>query len=124
MLLGMIPDMPRILEDAKKWLSKDYKNHLPQQDHRRQENRHSILQHRAHGLEGTPRKTISQMDDTIEQAIAHLERNIEAGNMDLVRKTATTLSRIVQRLMDMTPEIIHGNAETMVQSKIDHLLGN
>lgn len=64
------------------------------------------------------------MDNTIEQAIAQLERNIETGNMDLVRKTATTLSRIVQRLMDMTPEIIHRNAETMVQSKIDHLLSN
>ena len=64
------------------------------------------------------------MDNTIEQAIAQLERNIEAGNMDLVRKTATTLSRIVQRLMDMTPEIIHRNAETMVQSKTDHLLSN
>ena len=64
------------------------------------------------------------MDNTIEQAIPQLERNIEAGNMELVRKTATTLSRIVQRLMDMTSEIIHGNAETMVQSKINHLLGN
>ena len=64
------------------------------------------------------------MDNTIEQAIAQLERNIKAGNMDLVRKTATTLSRIVQRLMDMTPEIIHGNAETVVQSNIDHMLGN
>ena len=61
------------------------------------------------------------MDNTIEQAIAQLERNIEAGNMDLVRKTATTLSRIVQRLMDMA---IHGNGDIMVQSKIDHLLGN
>ena len=64
------------------------------------------------------------MDNTIEQAIAQLARNIEAGNMDLVCKTATRLSRIVQRLMDMTSEIIHGNAETMVQSKIDHLFGN
>ena len=64
------------------------------------------------------------MDNIIEQAIAQLKRNIEAGNMDLVRKTATTLSRIVQRLMDMTSEIIHGNAKTMVQSKIDHLLSN
>ena len=64
------------------------------------------------------------MDDTIEQAIAQLERNIEAGNIGLVRKTTNTLSRIVQRLMDMTSEIIHGNSETMVQSKIDHLLGN
>ncbi len=36
MLLGMIPDKPRILEHAKEWLSKDYKNHLPQQHHRRQ----------------------------------------------------------------------------------------
>ncbi len=53
------------------------------------------------------------MDNTIEQDIAHLERNIEAGNMELVLKTATTLSRIVQRLMDMISEIIHGNAETM-----------
>ena len=26
MLLGMIPGMPRILEDAKKWLSKAKKN--------------------------------------------------------------------------------------------------
>ena len=64
------------------------------------------------------------MDNTIERAIAQLKRNIEAGNMDLVRKTSTTLSRIVQRLMDMTSEIIYGNAETMVQSKINHLLGN
>ena len=124
MLLGMIPVMPRIREHAKEWLSKDYKNHLPQQHRRRQENRHWALQHRAHGLEGSPRKTISHMDNTIEQDIAHLERNIEAGNMELVLKTATTLSRIVQRLMDMISEIIHGNAETMVHSKIDHLLCN
>jgi len=64
------------------------------------------------------------MDNTIKQSIAQVERNIEARNMDFVSKTTTTLSRIVQSLMDTTSEIIHSQAKTMVQSKIDHLLGN
>jgi hypothetical protein len=43
--------------------------------------------------------------------------------MDLVRENATTLSRIIQRLMDTASAIIHGSAETLDQSEIDNLLG-
>jgi len=123
MLLEMIPDMPEILEEAKEWQPKAYKDHFLD----------STIADKEIAIEAYDavpavykepfETTIGQIDTTIASAIASLERDLETGNMDLVRENATTLSRIIQRLMDTASAIIHGSAETLDQSEIDNLLG-
>ena len=123
MLIEMIPDMPEILGDAKEWQPKDYKSHF----------RDSTIADRQIAIEAYDavpdvyrepfEKTVSQINATIATAIDALELDLATGNTNLVRESATTLSRIIQRLMDTASAIIHGSAETLDQSEIDELLG-
>jgi hypothetical protein len=124
MLIEMIPDMPEILEDAKEWRPKAYKDHF----------RDSTIADREIAIEAYDavpdvyktsfEKTVDQINTTIATAISALERDLELGNPDLVRENATALSRVIQRLMDTASAIIHGSAATLDQSEIDDLLGS
>lgn len=124
MLLEMIPDMPEILEDAKEWRPKSYVDHFTE----------STIADRDIAIEAYAvvppiykqpfEITIDQINATIHSTVEQLERDVASGNMDQVRENATTLSRIVQRLMDTASAIIHGSAETLDQSEIDSLLGS
>ncbi len=123
MLLEMIPDMPDILEDAKEWQPKSYKDHFHD----------STIADREIAVEAYDfvlpiykkpfEITIDQINSTIHSTVEQLERDVESGNMDMVRENATSLSRIIQRLMDTASAIIHGSAETLDQSEIDDLIG-
>lgn len=123
MLLEMIPDMPEILEDAKEWQPKAYKDHFLESTIADRE----IAVEAYDAVPGVYKqpfeKTVGQINQTITTAVLALERDVEGGNMDLVRENATSLSRIIQRLMDTASAIIHGSAETLDQSEIDNLLG-
>lgn len=122
MLIEMIPDMPEILDDAKEWQPKAYKDHF----------RDSTIADREIAIEAYDavpdmykkpfEKTVNQINATISTAIAALKRDLESGNPDLVRENATALSRVIQRLMYTASAIIHGSAETLDQSEIDDLL--
>ena len=124
MLFEMIPDMPEILEDAKEWQPKSYADHFLD----------STIADKEIAIEAYDavptiykvpfEKTIGQIDSIITNAVNSLERDLKGGNMDLVRENATSLSRIIQRLMDTASAIIHGNAQTLDQTEIDHLLGS
>ncbi len=123
MLLEMIPDMPEILDEAKDWQPKSYKDHFVD----------STIADREIAIEAYDavpniykepfETTIGQINTTIASAIVSLERDLEGGNIDLLRENATSLSRIIQRLMDTASAIIHGSAEALDQSEIDDLLG-
>lgn len=123
MLIEMIPDMPEILEDAKEWRPKAYKDHF----------RDSTIADREIAIEAYDavpdvyktsfEKTVNQINATIATAIAALERDVESDNPELLRENATALSRVIQRLMDTASAIIHGSSATLDQSEIDDLLG-
>ncbi|MEK9722187.1 MAG: hypothetical protein VW405_01720 [Rhodospirillaceae bacterium] len=123
MLLEMIPDMPDILEDAKEWQPKSYKAHFED----------STIADKELAIEAYDvvpaiyrapfEHTIEQINTTIRSTIEQLERDLKVGNMDALRENATTLSRIIQRLMDTASAIIHGSAATLDQSEVDNILG-
>ncbi|MBT3660799.1 MAG: hypothetical protein HOB37_06510 [Rhodospirillaceae bacterium] len=123
MLLEMVADMPEILEDVKEWQPKSYKDHF----------RDSTIADRGIAVEAYDvvldiykvpfETTVSQINNTIQSAVSKLERDLESGNADLVRENSTSLSRVIQRLMDTASAIIHGSAQTLDQSEIDNLLG-
>lgn len=124
MLLEMIPDMPEMLDEAKEWRPKSYKDHFLG----------SSIADRELAVEAydfvptkfkTPfERTISQLDRLVYSSIARLEQDLADGNVDLARENASALSKALQRLTDVAGGIIHGSEKSMDQSEIDTLLGD
>ena len=123
MLLEMIPDMPEMLDEVKEWHPKPYQDHF----------RDSTIAEKELAIEAHDyvldiyrepfEQTVEQINSMIASTIQRLEKNITDGETDVLRANAQTLSRMIQRLMDMASGIIHGSAKTMDQSEIDILLG-
>jgi hypothetical protein len=123
MLLEMIPDMPEMLDEVKEWHPKPYQDHF----------RDSTIAEKELAIEAHDyvldiyrepfEQTVEQINSMIASTIQRLEKNITDGETDVLRANAQTLSRMIQRLMDMASGIIHGSAKTMDQSEIDVLLG-
>lgn len=123
MLFEMIADMPEMLDEAKAWAPKSYQDHF----------RGSTFSDAALAVEAYDyvperfkkpfEKTIGQLNALITTSIERIERDLEAGNMDLMRENASALSQVIQRLQDVAGGIIHGSDQTMDQDEVDAMLG-
>ncbi|MCH7937334.1 MAG: hypothetical protein IH994_09640 [Proteobacteria bacterium] len=124
MLLEMVADMPEILDDVKAWRPKTYKDHFRDSTIADKDLAIEAYDH-VPGIYREPfEQTIEQLNVMIASATERLERNLADGDMEVLKVNAQTVSRLIQKLMDMASAIIHGSAKTMDQSEIDVLLGN
>ena len=124
MLLEMLPDMPEMIEDVKRWKPKPYQDHF----------RISTIADKELAIEAydhVPKRYREPFDTTVDQinrliitSIQRLEADIGRGEPELLRANAKSLSRIIQRLMDVAGGIIHGSEKTMAQGEIDTMIGN
>ncbi len=123
MLMGMIPDMPEMIEECKSWHPKTYIEHFAD----------SSFTDRQLAIEAYARvpsryrvpfeETIGQLNTLILGGIERLDHDINAGaDPALVGETCAALSRASQALMDCASAIIHGSDRAMDQSEIDSLL--
>jgi len=123
MLLEMVPDMPEILDDAKEWQPRGYKEHMLQSSFSDRELAAEAYDHVPKKFRDPFEQTLAQTDKLIATSIERLERDMELHNEDLLRENAVALSRVIQRLLDVASGIINGSASTMDQSEIDSLIG-
>ena len=124
MLLEMLPDMPEMIEDVKAWKPKPYQDHF----------RTSTIADKELAIEAYDRvpkryrepfdMTVDQINRLILTAVQRLDADIGRGEPELLRANAKSLSRIIQRLMDVAGGIIHGSEKTMDQNEIDTLIGH
>ncbi len=122
MLIGMIPDMPECLEDAKAWAPKSYEDHF----------RDSVFADKDLAIlayENSPARfrvpfdsTIAQMDNMVAASVSRIDTALGEGNPDNVADIVLNVSRNLQRLVDAASAIIHGAAQTMDQTEIDTML--
>ncbi|HEY5597880.1 MAG TPA: hypothetical protein VIK47_03650 [Kiloniellales bacterium] len=122
MLIGMIPDMPECLEDAKAWRPKSYEEHF--RDSAFVDKDLAIL-----AYENSPRrfrlpfdKTIAQMNDMVATGVSRIEEVLGEGNPDKLADVVVNVSRNLQRLVDTASAIIHGAHRAMDQAEIDSML--
>lgn len=122
MLLGMIPDMPECLDDAKTWEPKTYEDHF--RDSTFVDKDLAIL-----AYQNAPPKyrepfdnTIAQMNDMVAVGLSRIEAAIAEKNPDKVAHTVASVSRNLQRFVDTASAIIHGAEQTMDQVEIDNML--
>jgi hypothetical protein len=122
MLLGMVPDMPEILEDCRAWTPKSYQDHF----------RDSAFPDRdliIAAYEAAPARfrnafdeTVARLDALVAELIGRLGQTVEGGDGDLLRLQAEGGVGAMQRLLDVASAIVHGSDKTMSQDEIDRLI--
>ncbi len=122
MTIEMIPDMPEFLEEAKEWKPKTYKEHFQGSSIADKDLAIEVYDHVPAKYRDPFEKTIGQVDHLIAVTLEKLEGDLKRGDSELLRENATSLSRVIQRLMDTAAAIIHGSENTMDQEEIDALL--
>lgn len=124
MTLEMLADMPELLEEAKAWQPKDYKDHFRDSTIADKELAVEAYDHAPPKFKEPFEQNIDKINHLILTSVERLETDIQSGDMELVRSNAQALSQVIQRLMDMCSANIHGSETTMDQSEIDNLIGS
>jgi hypothetical protein len=121
MLLGMVPDMPAMLEEIQAWRFLSYEEHF----------RASGLPFAALAIEAYEHvpppirerfeHTVLEMRQTIEEACRTLSPFTEGDELDRLKVSAVDCSMRLQALVDTGSAIVHGADLKMDQSAIDDL---
>ncbi len=123
MTLEMLADMPELMEDARAWQPKDYKDHF----------RDSTIADKELAIEAydfVPSRyrrpfemTISTINQLILMTLDRVQRAISNNDTEHLRENMAEASHSIQKLMDMASANIHGSEKTLDQSEIDSLIG-
>ncbi|MEK7245385.1 MAG: hypothetical protein AAB223_05135 [Pseudomonadota bacterium] len=124
MLLEMLPDMPEMLGDVKAWQPKPYQDHFRTSTIADKELAIEAYDHAPKRYREPFDLTVNQINRLIAVSIQRLEADVGRGEPELLRANVKSLSRIIQRLMDVAGGIIHGSQKTMAQDEIDNMIGH
>jgi len=118
MTLGMIPDMPELLKDAKAWKPKDYQDHF----------RDSAVADKELAIaayEWSPRKYRDPFDRTVEainlkimETVKELEAAIPLENPNRLHLISSNATVATGELLDVAGAIIHGEEPTLKEAEI------
>lgn len=122
MTLDLVPDMPDLIEDAKEWAPKSYKDHFLESSIADNELAAECYDHVPAMYREPFDMTVMQIERLIAKAIGETEADIAKGNEDLLRENTSMRSKMIQKIMDTANAIIAGHEVTLNQSEIDNLL--
>jgi len=122
MLLGMVADMPEMLDDCRAWTPKSYVEHfrgsgVPDAEFAVEAYAHSPAQFRR-----PFDQTIGMLNATVASVIERASKAQADGEPDLLRSICGFGSEALQRLIDTASAIIHGSEDTASQAQIDRIL--
>jgi len=123
MTMEMLADMPELFEEVQAWAPKPYKDHFRDSTIADKELAVEAFDHAPPKFKEPFEQNIDKINVLVGKSVARLEHDIATGDMDLVRSNASTVSQLIQRLLDMCSANIHGSGTTMDQSEIDNLIG-
>ncbi len=123
MTLEMVPDMPELMEDAKGWSPKSYKDHFRESSIADKDLAVEVYDHVPEKFRTPFETTIGQAESLIASAIERMEEETERGDLDLQRENAAIRLKTIQKVLDTAGAIIHGKNVTMNQTEIDAIFG-
>lgn len=122
MLLGMVPDMPEMLDECLAWKPKSYGDHF----------RESGVSDAAFAVEAynhaPPQfrrpfdQTIAMLDVTVASVVERAGHAIAREDLYGLRDICNFGSEALQHLIDAASAIIHGSEETANQAQVDRIL--
>ncbi len=121
MLIGMIPDMPECLDDAREWRPKTYTQHFADSGLPEAELAIAAYEHSPDAYRLPLEAIIGNLDRLVNASLERIGAVIDAGNQDAVADTVGRASRDLQRLVDAASAIINGTTSTIDQTAIDDM---
>jgi len=122
MSLGMVPDMPEILDDCRAWQPKTYKDHFRDSSVADRELAIEAYDHVPTQYREPFERTIARLDSLVGEVIETLDDAVTNGSPQLVQVKAKAGVEALQRLADMASAVIHGSAGALTQEQIDKLV--
>jgi hypothetical protein len=121
MLLGMVPELPMMLEEVQAWRFRSYEEHF----------RESGLPFASLAVEAFAHvppetrerfdATVREMRQTVEEARAKLRPTEDEAELERVKLGAIEYSMRLQGLVDAGSAIVHGSQGSLDQSAVDDL---
>jgi hypothetical protein len=121
MLIGMVPDMPEMIEDCKTWKPKSYADHFRDSGFSAKDVAIEAYEHSPAQFRVPFDQTTQRLNDLVAYGIDRIERLIKEGDELRMRQAAEESVRLLQKLNDFAASIINGT--TLNQAEIDQVLG-
>ena len=122
MTLEMIPDMPELLEDAREWRPKTYREHFRESGFADRGLAIEAYEHVPARFRQPFELTIGTLDSLVAMTVERAEAALAAGQFERLKGIVNDASEAIRSLVDSASAIIHGTVRTMEQSEIDELL--
>lgn len=122
MVLDMIPDMTDMLDEAKAWKPKGYKDHF--HDSAFSEKELAIEAYDAAPVEYRDmfEETVECLNKLVALSLMRIQAAVDSGDQEAIATTAANATRDMHKLIDVTSAIINGAKPTISQDEIDSLL--
>jgi hypothetical protein len=121
MLLGMVPDLPEMIEDAKAWRPKSYSDHFRDSGFAAKDIAIAAYTHSPPQFREPFDRTVRRLEECVTHGIERLQRLLEARDDGRVRLAAEESVRQLHGLIETAAVIINGT--TLSQAEIDRLIG-
>lgn len=108
MLLEMVPDMPECLEDAKEWKPKTYAEHFRDSAFSDKELAIEAYEHSPAEYKTPFDRTTDEINAMVAEGITAIEAVLATNDNGFIRETVTTTTQEIQKRMDRSNAIIHG----------------
>lgn len=123
MMLGMVADMPDLLDECREWRPKGYQEHFAESGFSDRDLAIAAYDQVPERYRRPFEETIEQMNGVVATVIEQLDETVAAGDLGMVSLKAQTATQLLQQLLDHASAIIHGSERTMNQGEVDALLG-
>jgi hypothetical protein len=121
MLLGMIQDMPEMLDEVRSWRFCTYEEHFRESGLAFAPLAIEAYTHVAPAVREQFERTIEELRLTVEEARDALARMMEQSELDRFRHSAIVYTARLQALVDTGSAIVHGAGQIADQSAIDDM---
>ena len=122
MVLGLIPDMPDCLEEAKEWRPKSYPDHFRDSGFSDKELAITAYDHAPADYREMFDGTVEHMNRLVVLCLERIEAAIATDHQDAIEQSTQRATNDLTRLIDVASAIINGTKPTISQDEIDDLL--
>jgi len=121
MLLGMLADVPELLDEIDAWEFMDYAQHFRDSGLDFAPLAIEAYAHAPANLRAQFERKVEEMRIFVEVSRLGLRRLLDAGDKDRFADMAARVSRELQHMVDAGGAIVHGNEASLDQGAIDKL---
>ena len=123
MLVGMVPDMPAMIEECHAWRPKGYRQHFRDSGFSEKDLAIEAYGHVPTKFRVPFEATVAQMDEVVAFTLERIAEAEAVGDADRLRRDCMASVEMMQKIIQVANGIIHGHARVMQQSEIDAYLG-